>query len=289
MNKDHTPVLVGEVCNYLEIAKGRKYIDATLGMGGHSEEIAKRGGIVLGLETDQSAIEVAKARLIGLPITIIHANFAGIDRVAHENGFDEVDGILFDLGVSSIQLVSKSRGFSFLNPTASLDMRLDQKNQGITASDLLNSLRVDQLTRVFEVTMTPYEAKKLAFVVERQRNTKKFTRISDFLDLLGERKGKLHQGTKEFLALRIAVNSELDSLMEALPNAFGLLKVGGVLAVISFHSGEDRIVKKVFKDLEGKGLGEVVTKKPVRPGDDEIQKNKRSRSAILRVIKRKRI
>ena len=268
MTKIHEPVLLKEVIESLHIKKFRKYIDATLGAGGYTKAISEAGGKVLAMDTDESMLRIARATLEGsLSATLVHGNFKDIKKIAEENNFNIVDGIVFDLGVSNVHFTDKERGFSFREPEADLDMRLDTKSQNVKASDLLNILRQDQLKTMFGAS--------LANKVIDFRKTKKFEKVGDLLSLFGEKRGKLHPATKSFLALRIAVNSELDNLEEALPQAYELLKVGGRLVVVSFNSDEDRIVKNYMH-----------SKNFVKPSDEEVKRNPKSRSAILRVIQK---
>lgn len=295
-NSYHEPVMVREVIEALHIENQARYIDATVGTAGHSLEIVKMGGVVLGIDADKKMIEVAKKRLekaclalnrsVESCFTLVNGNFRDVDTVAKESGFDKVYGVLFDLGVSNIHLKDGKRGFSFGSPDAALDMRLDPQKQGVRASDLLNALREDQLVELFSVTMNGFYAKRLAKRVVQRRKRGAFEVVSDLIDLckgVGAKPG-LRPATLPFLALRIAVNSELESLKEALPKAFDLLEKGGRLVVVSFHSGEDVVVKDFFKNKEKDGKGRILTEKPVQPNESEIKMNPRARSAKMRVI-----
>lgn len=283
----HEPVLLKEVIDLLHIENQAKFIDATLGAGGYSREICKKGGVVLGIDADEGMIVFCQKDLKDLPVKTSHANFRDIKRVARQNGFGEVDGIVFDLGISNVHLSDEKRGFSFKNPRASLDMRIDPTSQSLKASDLLNLLRVDHLRRVFEEVLGKDRAFRLAIKIEKVRQSKKFETVGDLLEVVGgKRIGKIHPATKIFLALRIAVNSELDTLRQTLPDAFEILKHGGRLAIVSFHSLEDGIVKNFFKEKEKMGLGKVITKSPIEASDEEVERNPKSRSAKLRVLER---
>ena len=242
----------------------------------------------MGIEIDKEVLEIAQKRVSKTKVKLVHANFRNIDKVARDNGFLDVDGILLDLGVNTIQLTSKDRGMSFSNPRAKLDMRLDPSTQDIKACDLLNGLREEQLMRVFGRVMEYKEAKGVTKKVLDFRKIRKIIKVGDLLVIVGKPKGKCdtHPATKTFLALRIAVNSELENLAECLPKAFELLKSGGRLLVISFHSGEDQIVKNYFKSLSDNNSAKILTKKPVVPQEDEILKNKKSRSAKLRAMEK---
>lgn len=306
----HEPVMVSEVIEYLRVKKLAHLksqvliIDATLGSAGHSIEIIKEGGKVLGIELDPNMLEVSRKRLNkACPILnkkvqdcfrIVNGNFKEIDKIAESEDFSKVDGIIFDLGVSNLHFESFDRGFSFKNKDALLDMRIDKESQNVSASDLINALRNDQLTKLFSKVYSENISKKIAQKIIEVRDNNKIRTVGDFLDTLeGIRTlkriapaSKLHPATKAMLALRMAVNSELESLDEAIPKAFSLLTKGGRLLVISFHSGEDQIVKKHFLSLAKKGSAKLVTKKPIKPKEEEISNNPKSRSARLRVIEK---
>jgi 16S rRNA (cytosine1402-N4)-methyltransferase len=293
MNNDayHESVLVSEVIESLHIEKTRKYIDATLGNGGHALEILKRGGTVLGIDLDPKMLAIAEERLKESGeknYKLINGNFVDIDKIAEENGFNPVNGILLDLGVTNIHLKDLERGFSFENPEAPLDMRINPEAQGVKAADLLNVLREDQLTDLFKVTLEPGAAKWISGRTLHSRAEKPIATVGDALEISeGLRTGKagLNEATLPFLALRIAVNGELSNLEEALPKAFELLEKGGRLVVISFHSGEDVIVKNFFKEKSKNGA-EIMTFKPILASEEEININRRSRSAKMRVLQR---
>jgi 16S rRNA (cytosine1402-N4)-methyltransferase len=277
----HESVMTSEVVESLHIKKARKYIDATLGTGGHTLAIAEQGGQVLGIETDPEMLAIATKRLANIkPIPkLVLGNFVDIDKIAKENGYTEVSGIVFDLGVSNIHLKDSLRGFSFGNPEADLDMRLNHEIQGVKASDLLTILRPDQLVELFMVTLDPGSSRWLSKRVANYRQDKQIITVSDFLEICkGLKTGKktLHEATLPFLALRIAVNSELDNLKTVLPKAYDLLAKDGKLIVITFHSREEEIVKEFF----GKG-DEYIT-----PSVLEVDRNQRSRSAKMRILQK---
>ena len=283
----HEPVLLKEVIDFLHIKRALEYIDATLGTGGHSLEIIKRGGRVLGIDADESMLEIARKRLEGKgDFKLVHGNFKDIAKIAEANGFGKVNGILFDLGVSNVHFKTRGRGFSFIDESSPLDMRLDPENQRVTAADLVNALREDQLEEMFGQAMPRHEAAKLAGKVVESRVETRIETVADFLRTSSflRRKGKLNPATKAFLAMRIAVNLELKNLEEALPGAFGLLASGGSLLVISFHSLEDRLVKNFFKEKKASGEARIKTKKPLVPSEEEVKINPKSRSARLRVL-----
>lgn len=301
----HDPVLLEEVVEALRLEPlahlniQARFIDATVGTGGHSQEIVKRGAKLLGIDADRKMLEVAKRRLKqACPprlsrkagrFKLVQGNFAKIDEIAKRFGFEGVDGIFFDLGVSSLHFSDISRGFSFNYPNAPLDMRVDEKGQSVTASDLLNSLRKDQLRDLFSTVMAHAPAKKLADKIIAARVEKPIKTVGEFLEVIEwslRRRGKLHPATLPFLALRIVVNSELENLKEALPKAFSLLASSGRLVVVSFHSGEDRLVKKFFRRAQMEEKAKLITKKPILPGESEVARNPNSRSAKMRVLEK---
>jgi 16S rRNA (cytosine1402-N4)-methyltransferase len=287
----HESVLVEEVIEALHIEKGGKYVDCTLGNGGHTLEILKRGGRILGIELDPKMLEIAEKRLKDAAVTgfkLVNGNFTEIDKFAKENDWEKVDGILFDLGVTNLHLKDLERGFSFGNELAELDMRLNPESQGVKASDLLNILREDQLRTLFEVTLEPGAARWITGRAIHSREEKPIVTVGDFLEISkGLKIGKsgLNEATLPFLALRIAVNSELTNLEEVLPKAFDLLGLGGRLVVISFHSGEDAIVKNFFKKKKIEGA-KIITIKPVIADTGEISTNRRARSAKMRILEK---
>ena len=270
----HEPVMVEEVLAHLN--KAKSVIDATLGTGGHSLKLLESGVKILGIEFDPEILEIGKERLSNLNCIMVHGNFKDIDKIAYENGFNKVDGILFDLGVSNLQLMNESRGFSFSNPNAIFDMRIDKENQEVTGAILLNVLRKDQLEKLFSKVLDLSSARWLTKRVLEKRETKPIGTVGDFLDICEGLRGKarLNPATLPMLAVRIAVNSELENLKEVLPKAYDLLEIGGKLLIISFHSGEEEIVKSFSKEFLG----------PIKPTMEEINRNPKARSAELFVL-----
>ena len=311
----HKPVLVKEVLEGLKLeniaplkSQGvvykKKYIDATVGAGGHAVEIIKRGGFVLGIDADSEILEIAGKNLRSACPTgnfddhfiLVNGNFRELDKIARDSKIGNVDGILFDLGISSIHLDFDTRGFSFNNPENPLDMRLSPQEQAVTGSMLLNSLSRNSLIDLFSLVLTRNLAIDLANCVIQKRALKPIETVGDFLEIIKESKlrkkqskyiGFVKESTLPFLAIRIIVNSELENLTEALNKSPDLLKKGGRLEVISFHSGEDRIVKNIFKKLTGENQGLTITKKPIIPSLEEIRNNPRSRSSKLRIFEKK--
>lgn len=278
MTKYHESVMVKEVLeslhisNRLHLNKSSQIIDCTLGTGGHTEAIVKTGVKVLGIEADPKMLEIAKERLSGTNAKLVLGNFSDLERIAINNDFKQVDGILFDLGVSNLHLKEDDRGFSFSNSEQILDMRLNPEMQGVKASDLLNALDQTQLTHLFEKVLSHNESKRIASRIVTLRPIYK---VGELIEVLKDipHKEKLNPATLPMLALRIAVNSELDNLDLSIPKAIGLLKKGGKLLIITFHSGEEKIVQKYMN-----------ARVKIRiPSYEEINKNIRSRSAKLYV------
>lgn len=284
----HIPALLNETMDLLNVRRKKKYIDATLGGGGHSEEILKRGGMLLGIDQDPQAISYARERLstVQAPPKFAEGNFSTIDKIARENGFDKVDGILFDLGVSSHQLEEESRGFSF-NLAGPLDMRMSP-TLTVTAKDLVNGLNEGELEKLFLKFGEEKFSKRYAGAICNARKIKQIETCDELARIVlreAPKRGRFdrtHPATRVFQALRIAVNDELNSLKEALPQAINLLADGGRIAVISFHSLEDGIVKKFFLQKEQEGVLKIINKKPIVPAKEESDINPRARSAKLR-------
>ena len=290
--KYHTPVLLQEVIKFLDPKPDQKFIDATIGGGGHTFEILKRGAKVLGIDRDPQSIEhinkeIQNSKFEGRNLILIQGNFAKIGEIARSNGFTKVDGILFDLGVSSHQLEIAERGFSF-EKSGPLDMRMDPYLT-IRAFDLINNFDQRRLNEIFQTYGQEELGWAIAGAVCSARQIKPIETTTQLADICKEvyrrkrKKSKLHPATKIFQALRIVVNSELLNLEETLPQTCDLLKTGGRLATICFHSLEDGIVKRFFKRQE---RFRVLTPKPIGPTDLEIEKNPRARSAKLRVGER---
>jgi 16S rRNA (cytosine1402-N4)-methyltransferase len=289
MNEDkfHKSVLVREIIEALNLKKGAKVIDATLGTGGHTSEMVKEGYRVLGIDLDPLMLKLTEERHLKNCI-LVEGNFKDIDKIALEYGFGKVAAVLFDLGVSNLHLKSIERGFSFSNPEAFLDMRLNKEDQGVSGADLLNVLRKDQLEELFSRILDYRNTKEITKRVMEFRESGKITTVGDFLEICKAIRGKngLSQATLPFLALRIAVNSELENLKEALPKAFALLEKKGRLLVITFHSGEERILLDFIEEVEKANLGKNLTEQPIRPNAEELNENPRSRSAKLRILEK---
>lgn len=295
----HEPVLLKEVLDYLNISPGKKYVDATVGGGGHGAAILKLGGKLLGIDTDPEAIKAAGRRLSqacpspdfsgdNASWRLAQGNFADLKKIVTKQGWEKTDGILFDLGVSSHQLESPERGFSFRDDTP-LDMRMSPELK-VTAADLVNGLHKGELSELFTKYGQEKLARRFAQAVIRARRLKPIKTGRQLAQIIDraypdrKKKERIHPATRVFLALRIAVNDEINNLKKALPQALALLGKKGRLVVISFHSGEDRLVKKFFL-IQRKALT-VLTLKPITPSVAEVKQNPRSRSAKLRAAEK---
>ncbi len=298
----HEPVLYKETLQGLAPHPGGTYIDCTLGGGGHAAgilELSSPDGRLLGIDADPDALERARVRLLpfGDRATLRHGNFSRLMEIAAEAGFTQVDGILLDLGLSSDQLAAQGRGFSFQRDEP-LDMRFSP-DQPVTASDLVNSLSERELADLIRRYGEEPRARRIARAIVKARPVQTTGQLADIILHLTGRRGKLHPATRTFQALRIAVNEELAALEAALPQAVELLKPGGRLAVITFHSLEDRIVKQFMRraaqGCDGRpecgGVIEspilkLINRKVIKPTEEEIEKNPRSRSAKLRIAEK---
>ncbi len=299
----HVSVLPQETRHGLALKPGGRYIDGTVGGGGHSESILSAAPDVelLGLDADPAAIERAALRLapFGARVKLVNANFARLGEVARAHGFDQVDGVVLDLGLSSDQLEDRERGFGF-QTGGPLDMRFDP-TRGETAADLVNNLDQDELADLIYRYGEDPASRKIARALVAARPILTAQQLADAIEQALGRRGRIHPATLTFQALRIAVNDELGSLMSVLPQATEVLKPGGRLAVISFHSLEDRIVKEYFRSASRERLVQpddrpdqparpatlkLITRKPIVPGDDEVAVNSRARSAKLRIAEK---
>lgn len=288
-NAYHVPVLLDGVVSALKPASGKRFIDATLGGGGHTRALAQAGATVLAIDVDPDAISEAETWLADYPsVTVAEGSFEHLDEIARQQRFTAADGILFDLGVSSHQLETVSRGFSFQHE-GPLDMRMSPA-LAVRASDLVNGLSEKQLAGLFKTYGEEHKAKRIAKAIVAARSkapietTGQLAKI--ITDEIGERSGSIHAATRVFQALRIAVNSELMVLKVGLEKSLELVANSGIIAVISFHSLEDRVVKHEFRSWEEAQKGEVLTKKPIEATEEERAKNPRSRSAKLRLFKK---
>jgi 16S rRNA (cytosine1402-N4)-methyltransferase len=306
----HQPVMVDEVIRYLITDPKGIYVDGTAGTGGHSLEIGEQlapEGRLISLDIDSSSIEVAKARLspFGEKVKILKGSYVDIDQVLEEIGVERVDGILLDLGVSSYQLESSGRGFSFAKDEP-LDMRMDQ-GRGVCARDLINDVSVEGLQRLLLDYAQERWAKRIARAIAEERQKRPISSSRQLASVVEEaipakyRPRKIHPATKTFQAMRIAVNRELQNVADFLDKAPLVLGRGGRLVVLSYHSLEDRLVKRAFVKWEkgdpfprklpvfadtGTPIMRAVMKRPLRPHNAEVHANPRSRSAVMRVAER---
>ncbi len=298
----HIPVLLDQVLAALSPTQPARVIDGTLGAGGHTRALLDAdAGAVLGLDRDTDALALARANLAGYNVHFAHTNYEGMTAAAREIGWDAVDAILLDVGVSSMQLDRAQRGFSFMHD-GPLDMRMDA-SRGQTAADIVNTWEADELADVFYRYGEERHGRHLARVIVDARP---YTTTAELVAVIeankpAQWKEKIHPATRVFQALRIAVNDELGALERTLPAAIDLLRQGGRLAVISFHSLEDRIVKQAFKlaatdcicppkqpvcTCDHKATVKLVTRKPQTATAEEVARNPRSRSAKLRLVEK---
>ncbi len=290
----HQPVLLKTSVDLLGVKKGKWYLDATIGAGGHGAEIVKRGGKLIGLDLDAQMLEFAKTHLTKVcpngSWQLQEGNFAHLEIIVAKLGLGLLDGVLFDLGLSAYHYYQAKRGFSF-NDQEKVDMRLGKK--GMSANDLLKQVSKEQLTEILRFYAQEPLAEEISqsIIQERGKRGLTATRLARLVEeiyfLKGKGKSKTHPATRTFLALRLWVNREPENLRSGLAGALQVLKSKGRLVVISFHSGEDRIVKNTFKGWEREGQGIVVTDKPVFPEPQEVQENPLSRSAVLRAFEKK--
>lgn len=290
MSDWHTPVLLEAVIEWLRVVPSGVYLDATVGTGGHALEIVRRlsSGRLIGLDCDAEALAVARQRLapFGEKVMLVRARFSEIDQVVRQWQLPPLDGLLADLGVSSLQLARAERGFSFQRP-GPLDMRMDQR-QELTAERLVNQTSVSELTDLLRRYGEERDASRIARAIVRARPIRDTEHLATVVAGARKAKGrqKLHPATKTFLALRIAVNRELEELEQFLNRAPATLAPGGRWVVLSYHSLEDRLVKRAFRAYAAAGVLRLLTRKPVRPSAEEVRQNPRARSARLRAAER---
>jgi 16S rRNA (cytosine1402-N4)-methyltransferase len=287
----HTPVLLEEVLEWLRIRPDGTYIDATLGAGGHSESIAKRltSGRLISLDRDAQALELARERLKGFGerVTLVQSPFSRIAEVARELEIPPVDGVLADLGVSSMQLDQAARGFSF-REAAALDMRMDTANDELTADEIVNRWSEKEIADLLYREADEHDSRRIAKAIVRARPIRDTAHLAT--TVAGARKQwgrqRLHPATKTFLALRIAVNREMEELGQFLSRTPATMNSGARWVVLSYHSREDRLVKHAFQEGERQGMLRVLTKHVIQPTEEEMMGNPRSRSAKLRCAER---
>lgn len=308
-NSEHIPVMKNEALDLLHCKPGGVYVDATIGLGGHAQGILERilpGGRLVGIDRDNESLQKALDLLkpFSGACQLLHDNFKNLPLILNNLAIKPVDGILLDLGVSSYQLLSPERGFSFHSDVL-LDMRMDRTQQG-TAADLVNNMPEAELADIIYQYGEERLSRRIAAAIVKERTKAPITRCAQLTEIIGRIfKGRSHHGihpaTRTFQALRIAVNKELEGLEEFFSEAIGYLKPGGRIVVISFHSLEDRIVKRAFRRLSGQCVCEappdlcicprqvqahLLTQRPVTPSPEELELNPRARSARLRSLER---
>ncbi len=305
-NFNHVPVLFEECLKGLNIQPDGIYVDGTLGGAGHSKEIAKRisaKGLLLGIDRDEEAICVAKERLKEFPnVKLIQDNHDRVKQILEELEIPKVDGILLDLGVSSYQLDEKNRGFSYMADSL-LDMRMDTSS-GITAQDVVNNYQEEKLANIIYEYGEEKFSRRIAKNICEYRKSKMIKTTLELVDIIEKsvpRKGDGHPAKRTFQAIRIEVNDEIKPLYKTILDSIDVLKSGGRLCVITFHSLEDRAVKNAFIQAEGRctcppglpycscgcqSLGRIITKRPILPTSEEMKENTRSRSAKLRIFEK---
>jgi 16S rRNA (cytosine1402-N4)-methyltransferase len=287
----HRPVMPGKVLEFLRVRPDGVYIDATLGAGGHAEEILKdlRNGRLLGIDRDPKAINQARQRLREFEekLIVLHGNFADIDALHARSGLSRPDGILADLGMSSLQVDDAARGFSF-NRSGPLDMRMDPGME-TTAGQIVNQSRERELADMIFRLGEERHSRRIARAIVKARPIRTTTELAQVVSrAIPYRAGlhHIHPATRTFQALRLAVNRELESLAAFLSKVLAVLAPGGRLVMLSFHSLEDRMVKQAFQGWQREGGARVLTRKVVRPSEEEVLANPRSRSAKLRAAEK---
>jgi 16S rRNA (cytosine1402-N4)-methyltransferase len=306
---EHVPVLLKESIDLLQCKPGAVFIDATLGLGGHALAILERiqpGGTLIGIDRDEESLDKARARLepFKKSVRLFHENYKNLPLLLNNLGLKQIDGMIVDLGVSSLQLLSPARGFSFHSDDL-LDMRMD-RDQRLTAADLVNGLAEEELADIIYRYGEERLSRRVAAAIVAAREQKPITRCSQLAEIVARAtrvRGfpSTHPATRTFQALRIAVNEELEGLEEFFTEAVSFLKPGGRIAAIAFHSLEDRIVKRVFRLLSGQCVCErprelcmcprvirvnLLTTRAVKPGAAELESNPRARSARLRAVEK---
>ncbi len=302
---NHVPVLFQTVLDGLQLEAGGRYIDATVGGGGHTTGILSASfpdGRLLGLDRDPAALEVARARLasLGERVVLVHSSFTRLGEIARAHNFIPVDGVLLDLGLSSFQLADPARGFAFMKD-GPLDMRFDPQSAGPTAAELVNELPAEELAGVLYRYGEEQRSRRIVKAIVAARPLHTTRELVAVIEQVVRRRGHIHPATRTFQALRIAVNDELGALEAVLPQAVEILAPGGRLVVISFHSLEDRVVKHFMRresrdcicppelpicTCDHRATLRLITRKPSRPTADELTANPRSRSARLRIAER---
>ncbi len=288
----HKPVLLNEVIEFICPCEGGIFVDATVGLGGHAVKIAesmKGKGLLIGIDLDEKSLDLAAEQLkeYGKMVILRKGNFRDIRDIIESEGIAGVDGVLFDLGLSSYQLDNPERGFSF-SRQGPLDMRFNMEGS-ITAFDIVNMYPEKRIREIIKIYGEEKRASAIAKAIVRGRTAapiRTTTELSEIIRSAVGRSGRIHPATKTFQALRIFVNDELNNLKKGIEGAVSILRGGGRICVISFHSLEDRIVKNFFKNKASEGVLKIITKKPITPSENELTENPRSRSARLRVAEK---
>jgi 16S rRNA (cytosine1402-N4)-methyltransferase len=282
----HLPVMLREVVEFLRPSGAGVYVDATVGLGGHSEEILRHigeGGTLVGIDRDDEALRAAAGRLTDGRCVFRKARFSEMREVLDGLGIRGVDGVLFDFGASMLQMKGPGRGFSFVSDEA-LDMRMD-RSQPLTAQRVVNDYPAVEIEKILREYGEERNARKISMAISRERQKAPIAtcrQLADIVSRVSGRAGRIHPATRTFQALRIAVNDELGEIQRGLKSALEVLRPGGRLVAISYHSLEDRAVKNFIREAGQKDLVRALTKKPLTPGADEMRKNPSSRSAKLR-------
>lgn len=295
IDQQHLSVFVNEVIEYLEPKQGDIFVDGTLGLGGHAKEILSKIGIegkLIGIDRDQEALKIAQERLKEFSdcCYFVHDNFRNIDKILNELKIEEVNGVVLDLGISSLQIDHQQRGFSF-RFDAPLDMRMNKEDEQ-SAFDIVNTYSETEISALLKDYGEERWHRRIAKAIVEQRDKNPIDSTVQLTEIIlkaipkKRTREKIHPATRTFQALRIEVNDELGSISEILDKYLSYLKVGGRIAVISFHSLEDRIVKHKFKAAAQEKKLKLIVKKPLRPTEEEIQYNPRARSARLRIAER---
>lgn len=285
----HIPVLLEETIAALNLKASGIYVDATTGTGGHAQRILLKmpSSRLIAIDCDEEALEIAKKRLAGFDVKFIKGRFSNIKDIVHAANIDEVDGIIIDLGLSKIHLSAPKRGFSFFRDDP-LDMRMD-RSEFLTAWHIVNTYREKEIENILWNYGEEKFSRKIARAIVTRRQKKPIQTCCELSEIIAHcigRRGRIHPATKTFQALRITVNRELEELERFLEKGLKILKKGGRLCIISYHSLEDRIVKHTFKSKASQGLITTITKKPITPSRKEIMMNPSSRSAKLRVAEK---
>ncbi len=295
---EHIPVLLKETIEGLVLKAGDVIVDGTINTGGHSIEISKhigKNGYIIGIDRDSDALALAAERLADVDpkVTLIHGDYRNIDTFVKEEGFDTVSGILLDIGLSNRQLIDSGRGFTFAKDEPLL-MTFDPSpsEETLTAHEIVNTWDEENLADIIYGYGGERFSRRIARSIVKKRGEEEIKSTGQLAEIVREsvpswcRKKRIHPATKTFQALRITVNDELGALREGIKNSLEVLQKGGRLTIITFHSGEDRIVKNLFKDLAKEQEIKIITKKPIAPAEEELENNPKARSAKLRIAQK---